>query len=200
MDFTSSARMDDPDVIRTVAHPARMAILDFLSAGPATATECSSTAGESPSACSYHLRTLAKLGFVEEVPSEDRRKRRWRLVVRGHGVPKSAQDSDEVRVATRAWGAQWVAMEQRILAQYIATEADEPKVWQKAATFSSAELHLTPDEVIELGQRIDALLEPFLDREDPAHRPPRTRPVRVVLTAFPRPRNPRPGPRNPRRR
>ncbi len=30
------------------------------------ATECAQVAGLSPSACSYHLRTLARYGFVEE--------------------------------------------------------------------------------------------------------------------------------------
>jgi DNA-binding IclR family transcriptional regulator len=37
--------------------------------GPATATECAEVAGLSPSPCSYHLRALARHGFVEETPS-----------------------------------------------------------------------------------------------------------------------------------
>jgi DNA-binding transcriptional ArsR family regulator len=181
--------MSDPAVIRAVAHPARMAILAFLADCPATATECSSAADESPSSCSYHLRTLAKLGFVEQVATNDKRERRWRLAIQGQGIPKSAQDSDDVLAASRLWGQQWVAIEQRILAQFLSTEASEPKVWRKAATFSSSEVHLTPDELIELGEQFTALLEPFVGREDAAERPRRTRPVRVVLTAFPRPKD-----------
>lgn len=179
--------MTDPAVIRAVAHPTRMAILAFLADGPATATECSHAAGESPSSCSYHLRSLAKLGFVEEVPSEDRRERRWRLAIQDMGIPKSAQGSAEVLEASRVWGLQWVAIEQRVLAHYLATQGDEPKVWQKAATFSSSEIDLTPDEVIELGERFSALLEPYVERERSGSSPSRARSVRVVLTAFPRP-------------
>src|SRR4026209_2071912 len=88
--------MTEPTVIRAVSHPARVAILAYLAEGPATATECSEAAGESPSSCSYHLRTLARVGFVEETASDDGRERRWRLKIDGHGIPKSAQDSPEV--------------------------------------------------------------------------------------------------------
>ncbi len=47
----------------------------------------------SPSACSYHLRALAKYGFVEEVPSVglDRRHRPWRARVIAMSV---GQDPD----------------------------------------------------------------------------------------------------------
>lgn len=182
--------MTDPAIIRAVAHPTRMDILAFLADGPATATECSGATDESPSSCSYHLRTLAKLGFVEEVPSDDKRERRWRLAIHDLGIPKSAQDSAEVLEASRLWGQQWVAIEQRVLAQFLATQASEPKVWQKAATFSSSEVHLTPAELIELGEQFNALLEPFIEREDDAGPPRRARRVRVVLTAFPRPAEP----------
>ena len=178
--------MTNPAVIRAVAHPTRMAILAFLADGPATATECSHAADESPSSCSYHLRSLAKLGFVDEVPSDDKRERRWRLAIQDMGIPKSAQDSAEVLEASRLWGQQWVAIEQRVLAHYLATQGAEPKVWQKAATFSSSEIQLTPDEVIELGARFSALLEPYVERERSGSPPHRARPVRVVLTAFPR--------------
>jgi len=179
--------MTDPAVIRTLAHPARVAILAYLSDGPATATECSTAAERSPSSCSYHLRTLAKLGFVEEVGSDDGRTRRWRLKVKGHGIPKAAQDSPDVQAAARLWGRQWIAIEQRRLSEFLAGEAREPAVWRKAATYSSHEVQLTPDEVIELAERFTAMFEPYLDRTEPDDRPPESRPVRFTLTAFPRP-------------
>jgi DNA-binding transcriptional ArsR family regulator len=153
MAFRNYVEMTDPAVIRALAHPARAAILAFLSDGPATATECSEAADESPSSCSYHLRTLAKLGFVEETASEDGRERRWRLKIEGHGIPKSAQESP-------------------------------------AATFSSHEVHLTPNDLLELAERFTAMLKPFLDRKDPDRRPEGARPVHVTLTAFPRHEDP----------
>jgi DNA-binding transcriptional ArsR family regulator len=187
MAFRSQVEMTDPAVIRAVAHPTRMAILAFLADGPATATECSHAADESPSSCSYHLRTLAKLGFVEEVASDDKRERRWRLAIQDVGIPKSAQDSAAVLKASLPWGQQWVAIEQRVLARYLADQDGEPKEWQKAATFTSSQVHLTPAELIELGEQVSALLEPYVEREHRGSPPRRARPVRVVLTAFPRP-------------
>src|SRR5580704_1047189 len=63
-------RLDNPRMMRALAHPARIAILQHLGLdGPATATECASVVGLSPSACSYHLRALARYGFIEEDPA-----------------------------------------------------------------------------------------------------------------------------------
>src|SRR5215469_12062574 len=74
----------DPRMLRALAHPARIAILQHLALdGPATATGCAEVAGLSPSACSYHLRALARFGFVEEEPASaaDGRHRPWRARV-----------------------------------------------------------------------------------------------------------------------
>ena len=74
-------RLTDPKMMRALAHPARIAIwLHIGLRGPATATECAEVAGLSPSACSYHLRTLARYGFVEEdrASAADGRERPWR--------------------------------------------------------------------------------------------------------------------------
>jgi hypothetical protein len=71
-------------MMRALAHPARIAIWQHLGLeGPATATECAAVAGLSPSACSYHLRTLARYGFVEEDRSHaaDGRERPWRVKI-----------------------------------------------------------------------------------------------------------------------
>jgi DNA-binding transcriptional ArsR family regulator len=189
MAFRKFAEITEPSAIRALAHPARMAILAYLDEGPATATECSAAADESPSSCSYHLRTLARLGFVEQVPSDDKRERRWQLKIHGHGIPKSAQDSPKVRAAARLWGRQWVAIEQRILAQYLATEAKEPGVWQKASTFFSFEAYLTSDELLKLGERFTAMVDRYSARPE-NKRPAGARPVHLALTAFPRPDDP----------
>src|SRR5260221_7713240 len=70
----------DPEVMRALAHPARLAIMEYLGGGNvATATECAQVCGLSPSATSYHLRELAKAGLIEEAPSRgDGRERVWR--------------------------------------------------------------------------------------------------------------------------
>lgn len=75
----------DPQVMRALAHPARLAILEHLMSGETgTATECAAVSGLSPSATSYHLRALAKVGLVEEAASRgDGRERVWRSGVAG---------------------------------------------------------------------------------------------------------------------
>jgi DNA-binding transcriptional ArsR family regulator len=52
----------DPQVMRALAHPARLTIKEYLaSTGEAvTATGCAEIVGLSPSATSYHLRELAR--------------------------------------------------------------------------------------------------------------------------------------------
>lgn len=59
--------LTDADAMRALAHPARIALLQHLALeGARTATECAPVVGLSPSACSYHLRQLARYGFVAQ--------------------------------------------------------------------------------------------------------------------------------------
>jgi Helix-turn-helix domain len=68
-----------PKAIRALAHPVRWALLDALDqAGTLTATQASEMLGESPANCAFHLRTLAKYGYVEEAGGGRGRERPWR--------------------------------------------------------------------------------------------------------------------------
>ena len=59
--------LSDPRAMRALAHPPRLDLLELLFAeGPLTASECAARVGDSPASCSYHLRQLARWGFVEE--------------------------------------------------------------------------------------------------------------------------------------
>ncbi|WP_430591548.1 ArsR/SmtB family transcription factor [Humidisolicoccus flavus] len=62
----------NPEALRALAHPSRLALLDALgTSGPGkTATECAEILGESVASCSYHLRQLERFGLV--VPAERR--------------------------------------------------------------------------------------------------------------------------------
>src|SRR6478672_6690737 len=85
-DADRNIRITDPRALRALAHPGRNRILERLQLyGPATATECAQAAGMSPSGCSWHLRMLARYGFVEEshdARRTDGRERVWRAVGR----------------------------------------------------------------------------------------------------------------------
>ncbi|WP_344882214.1 winged helix-turn-helix domain-containing protein [Zhihengliuella alba] len=70
----------DPRQIRALAHPIRLALLDYLgTVEQATATECAAALEESVASCSFHLRSLAHHGYIE--PGERRgREKPWRKV------------------------------------------------------------------------------------------------------------------------
>jgi len=71
----------DARAMRALAHPLRLDLMELLAAGgPATAAACGRALGIPQANCSFHLRQLAKYGYVEEADQgEDRRERRWRL-------------------------------------------------------------------------------------------------------------------------
>ena len=59
--------LTDSRTLRALTHPVRIALIEALLLGGAmTATEVGERMGESPTTCSFHLRQLAKYGFVEE--------------------------------------------------------------------------------------------------------------------------------------
>jgi DNA-binding transcriptional ArsR family regulator len=70
----------DPQMLRALAHPIRLRILDVLrdqGSSAATATEISAVIGESVASCSYHLRILAKYGFVRPAEHRAGREKPW---------------------------------------------------------------------------------------------------------------------------
>ena len=74
-------KLRDAEELRVLAHPVRMRLLQALyERGSATATELAEMIGESPANCSWHLRQLAKYGFVEETGGGTGRNRPWRAV------------------------------------------------------------------------------------------------------------------------
>ena len=95
----------DPATIRALAHPLRLRILALLDdEGEVTATRCAEVTGESVASCSFHLRMLAKYGYVE---AADRRgkERPWRSVGRG----RQAKGDPHVPESLHAAGAAGVS-------------------------------------------------------------------------------------------
>src|SRR5258707_10525527 len=125
----------DPRALRALAHPARIAIMQQLALeGPATATQCADIAGMSPSACSYHLRALAKYGFVEEVPSVglDRRHRPWRARVIAMSVGQDPDRPEAAPAAGRLLVESLVARAEEMRARHPYPQATHPAPLQPA--------------------------------------------------------------------
>ncbi|GAA2515307.1 helix-turn-helix domain-containing protein [Pilimelia columellifera subsp. columellifera] len=180
--------MRDPQELRAIAHPIRLRLLDelFLS-GPATATELSDRVGQSPANCSWHLRQLARYGYVEEADGGVGRRRPWRAVFRGRawGGP------DESVALSRAGDAATEVLFTREfdqLRRWQQTRRDEPAEWRDAGFVDQTIGWLTAPELAELAEELYPLLMRYADRvADSASRPPGARPVRFVAWGVPVP-------------
>lgn len=175
----------DPRVVRALAHPVRLALLDALTTrGPLTATEAAAMVGQSQPSCSYHLRQLAKYGFIEEAGRGAGRERPWRLATTKVRFESSADT--ELALAVDALNA---AIQERTASrvrEWRAARSDYPKEWQQAAGSTSAVAWLTVDELEELGTEIERLVSRHQDRSrEPGARPPGARPVQIIASTFP---------------
>ena len=137
MSFRDSFELTDPGVMRAMAHPTRLGIIHVLIDGPATATECSEVVGESPSSCSYHLRTLAELGFVEEVTGGDGRERRWKLVRRNWSAKAGAEESPEFAAASNLLRETAMELSDSVVSGYIAKQSSFPRNGKRPRTSST---------------------------------------------------------------
>jgi DNA-binding transcriptional ArsR family regulator len=156
--------------MRALAHPVRLALLDHLhSVDRATATECAVVVGDSPSSCSYHLRALAKWGFVAEAEGGVGRERPWRA-----GAVRIEFESDGLEATILR--DELVGRQQQRLRDALRHEHELPPRWRRAAQTSSATLELTPTELEELGERFERLLDEFRGRD--------RRGARTIVVAF----------------
>ena len=98
--------------MRALAHPVRIALLEALTIhGQLTATEAGEIVGESPANTSFHLRQLAKYGFVEEAEGGTGRRRPWKRKHLGmsftevHADPETAAAAREL---SRVWSHRYL--------------------------------------------------------------------------------------------
>ena len=144
--------------MRALAHPTRLALLDHLhTVEHATATECAEFVSDSPSSCSYHLRALAKWGFVEEAEKGPGRERPWRATAARIEFPSDGIEATVLR-------DELVARQQQRVRDALRREHSLPPRFRRAAQTSSATLELTPAELEALGERYEALLDEFRGR------------------------------------
>jgi DNA-binding transcriptional ArsR family regulator len=181
-------RLTDPRMMRALAHPARIAILQHLGLdGPSTATECAAVAGLSPSACSYHLRALARYGFVEEdlASAADGRQRPWRARVISMSFDEGEPDQpDAVRAAGRLLQESLLARIAEIRAEYLARAPRYAAQWRDVAGWHQDVVHVTAVEAAALREQVQALLAGYR-RIDPADRPPGAHRVHALLDLIP---------------
>jgi DNA-binding transcriptional ArsR family regulator len=186
MAFEGARELTDPRTMRALAHPARLALLEALTHhGPLTATEAAGHVGESPSNCSFHLRQLAKYGFVEEAEGGTGRQRPWRVVNVGMRFTDVQEDAEaamaagaRARVVQERWLARArVGMEQR---KYL------PEEWRAVTGSDQMTLYVTPDEMKAVNHQLVDLLGSYRERiADPGKRPAGSRPIEHIAFYYP---------------
>ena len=146
-------------------------MLELLRMGPSTASMLAREAGESSGATSYHLRELAKAGFVEEDPERgNARDRWWRRTTPLFVVASDPADDAEYEAALGQLRSVLVQRDQDALSSYFATVADQPEEWQDVSFLGGWSVHATPDELRAFQQLV-------LEEMDKLRRPEAERPV-----------------------
>src|ERR1700728_4062631 len=113
--------LTDADVLEALAHPVRLDLLTYLmAAGPATASTCARAVGDTPSNCSYHLRTLGGHALAGRVHSEDGRQRPWRATITGFTIEPNVDPNTPHGRGNAAVLSASLALEQRLLRDYLA--------------------------------------------------------------------------------
>lgn len=170
--YSGTHKVSDARELRALAHPVRMTLLELLSLHHSlTATQASKLAGGSPTSVAYHLRTLAKYGYVEEAEGGTGRERPWRIKTVGYRFD-SNDPNPETRAAARSLQHQlfrrWLDRRQ----DFERTYDQWPQEVREAAGDTNFILIGTAEEIVELRRAWGRLTEGFIERiEDPAARP-----------------------------
>ena len=180
----AGVRLRDAKGLRAFAHPLRVALITALRVhGPLTATQASALVDDSPSNCSFHLRTLASFGLIEQIPGPDARQRLWQ-VVRG-GISFEPDENAESKLAAKSAAQVFHEHTTNALHRWIDEEADAPQEWQDAWFDSNWTVSVTAAELAEISAGLDSLVRPFVERRRARGDQPGEIPVSITGFGFP---------------
>jgi DNA-binding transcriptional ArsR family regulator len=164
MSRNESSRPLDARMLRALAHPLRMRMIELLQAdGPATATGLGKRVGESSGTTSWHLRLLAEAGLVEEDRERGNKRERWWRSTQGATNMRVADFIDDPDLAgpldsfLRSMIEQRYQAESRFLSE-LPRWMDE---WYDKAIFSDVRLSLTPEEAAAMSAEVNAVVDRY---------------------------------------
>ncbi|MFH8559325.1 ArsR/SmtB family transcription factor [Streptomyces sp. NPDC017988] len=173
--------LSDLRVLKALAQPRRQQMLQHLTVhGPATSATLARALGLNTGATSYHLRELARYGFVEERPGSGHgRERWWRAVPGDRRFPPRSRQSPEVRRVMDELNDISYAADLELFEQVRREAGAEPGEWGDAFPYSRGTMRLTVSELREFFEAYIALLNRYKrpDADTPAD-------ARTVLTRF----------------
>ena len=172
--------VDDVDALRAFVHPLRLRLLGLLRLdGPATASELARRLGESSGSTSYHLRQLARFGFVEDDPAQaSKRERVWKAAHRGIRVPGESfvGDAEKWEVVNRL-AHQQIGAWLRAANAFLADPQSWSQEWIGAATTDDWRLRISPERQRALNEEIEAIVDRY-------HAESREQPGGEIVTMF----------------
>ncbi|MDQ2623928.1 MAG: helix-turn-helix domain-containing protein [Actinomycetota bacterium] len=176
----------DPERIRALAHPLRLAIIDVVQdLGEATASECAERLGQTVANCSFHLRVLERAGFIERAEQRGREKP-WRSASRRRYLEPDPESEASVLALAELVGATMAHIANRYT-NYLREHAPhEDAAWSEAILLDQSTLWATAEEATAVRKALTALADPFRDRNhDPSLRPAGARRVRLATLIHP---------------
>lgn len=171
----------DPEAMRALADPFRLALLDQLRReGASTVDELSSRMEAAGPDVREHLLELERLGLVGRADAE-----RWHAVAKGFvfEIPDDPDGQAAARRLSNVMYLNYADLPRRWVAN------DEPRLeldWARAAGLFNARLTVTPDELRRIQEDLERLLEPLLTRESDDV-PAEARRVRILSYFMPEP-------------
>ncbi|MET1072730.1 MAG: metalloregulator ArsR/SmtB family transcription factor [Umezawaea sp.] len=173
----------DAATLKALAHPLRRRILAELRRGPASSTTLAAALGQNTGSTSYHLRELARHGFVEDDPALGKGKERWwRAIKRDLRYPRRSERSPELAAALDELTNTQLAEDFQAWSKFQAGSRDMGS-WGDAVPYSRGSIVVTQDELREFFEDYLALMKRYWRDDVPAD----AREVLVRFIAFPKP-------------
>jgi DNA-binding transcriptional ArsR family regulator len=172
--------LTDPQAMRALAHPGRLALLDRLRReGEATVAQLASDRAESPTEVEEDLGELEQFGLVTRSAG------RWSAVGKGFvfEVPEDPAGQAAARELSNVMLLHYVDLPRRWVAE---TEPRLELDWVRAAGLLNARVRITADELRELQDDLERLLAPVIARQ-PDEVPPDAAQVRILSYFLPEP-------------
>ncbi|MFC4500073.1 MULTISPECIES: ArsR/SmtB family transcription factor [Streptomyces] len=189
--------LHDLAALKALAQPRRQRMLEHLTLhGPATSATLARALGLNTGSTSYHLRELARYGFVEETdgePAGDRptvpsahRERWWRAVPGDRRFPPRSRQSPEMRHVMDELNHHAYAADLDLFERLQRDAADDDP-WADAFPYSRGTIRLTLPELREFFEEYIALLNRYKRPE--SETPPGARTLLTRFLAYPAPEN-----------
>ncbi|KJE75486.1 winged helix-turn-helix domain-containing protein [Ferrimicrobium acidiphilum] len=179
-------RLIEAQAMRALTHPVRIALLEVLAVHqPLTATQAGELIQETATTCSFHLRQLAKYGFVEEAGRGKGRERPWKLVNIGFSIKEEDLDA-EGRIAADVLMSVYFRRALERFDQWQRTHRSYPEELNRASAADQNALFVTTTELAEINAKVREILMTYRDRlVDPSLRPSDGRLIEVLYLAYP---------------